>query len=118
MRNLGAHAPGVRDGFPGGSGEGAADPGCPSPGHLCKQAPKPELAKIDYAKADAVVVDAEIAKMASEAMTPPTDDQGNVDHKRWAKTLQKRHEAGEKLSVVQIDMYQTALGIKPNPINV
>ena len=34
------------------------------------------------------------------------------DHKEWAKSLQSRHEAGERLSTQQINAYCEALGIK------
>lgn len=34
------------------------------------------------------------------------------DHKEWAKILQVRHESGEHLSLLQIQNYREALGIK------
>ena len=36
------------------------------------------------------------------------------DHKAWAKRLQSRHAAGEKLSVMQINSYREALFITPD----
>ena len=85
---------------------------------LCKQAPRPQNEQLLAPKADEQVVDAELARIASNALSAPKNERGDVDHKVWAKTLQKRHERGESLSTVQIDMYMTALNLKPNPINV
>jgi len=76
---------------------------------LCKQAPRPETPKLDYGKADGQVVDAELAKIASEALQTPKNEQGYVDHKRWAKKLKQRHKDGEVLSPIQIQMYKSAL---------
>lgn len=36
----------------------------------------------------------------------------NHDAKGWARILKARHEAGEKLSPVQISMYREALRLK------
>lgn len=76
---------------------------------LCKLAPRPEHKKLDYSKADAEVVDKELAKIASEALQAPKNEQGIVDHRRWAKRLAERHKNGEKLSLIQIKMYKEAL---------
>ena len=76
---------------------------------LCKQAPRPEHKKLDYSKADAEVVDKELAKIASEALQAPKNEQGIVDHRRWAKKLAERHKNGEKLSLIQIKMCKEAL---------
>ena len=76
---------------------------------LCKQAPRPQTLKLDYSKADGEVVDAELAKIASEAFQTPKNERGNVDHKLWARKLKQRHEDGEVLSSVQIDFYRSAL---------
>jgi len=80
--------------------------------NLCKQAPRPETPKLDYAKADAQVVDKEIAKIASEAFQTPKNERGHVDHKLWAKKLAQRHSDGEVLSHIQIKMYKAALEAK------
>ena len=77
--------------------------------NLCKQAPRPETAKLDYAKADAQVVDKEIAKIAAEAIQAPKNDRGNVDHRAWAKKLAQRHLDGEVLTNVQVKLYKAAL---------
>jgi hypothetical protein len=55
------------------------------------------------------VVDKVLAEIALKAFKAPKDDNGNVDHKRWAKKLKERHERGEKLSMYQIKCYKTAL---------
>jgi len=78
---------------------------------LCKQAPRPNTALLDAPKASADVVDRVLAEIASKAFKTPKDERGNVDHKRWAKKLKQRHEAGEKLSMYQISCYRTALDI-------
>lgn len=74
--------------------------------NLCKQAPRPEYTALNAPKAPVEVVDAEIQKIVSQLVKPKSD---NVDHKRWAKTLKARHDKGEKLSVLQIKSYKTAL---------
>jgi hypothetical protein len=76
---------------------------------LCKQAPRPTTAALEAPKADVEVVDKELAKIASEAFKAPKDERGNIDHKRWAKKLKAKHDAGEILSMVQIYAYKTAL---------
>lgn len=76
---------------------------------LCKQAPRPDTLALDEPKAPADVVDQELAKMAAEAFKAPTDDNGTVDHKRWAKKLKARHDKGEVLGLVQVRMYKEAL---------
>lgn len=76
---------------------------------LCKQAPRPEMKALDAPKASADVVDAELAKIAAEAFVQPKDEFGNVDHKRWAKKLKEQHDNSDKLSVIQVQMYQKAL---------
>jgi hypothetical protein len=78
---------------------------------LCKQAPRPNTALLDAPKAPADVVDRVLAEIASKALKTPRDEKGNVDHKRWAKKLKQRHEAGENLSMYQIACYKTALDI-------
>ena len=76
---------------------------------LCKQAPRPNTPALDAPKAPAELVDKELAKMAAEAFKAPRDDNGRVDHKRWAKKLKARHAAGEKLSMIQVKFYKQAL---------
>lgn len=68
-------------------------------------------ASLPAPKASAEVVDAEMAKIASEALGAPKDGQGYVDHRRWAKALKKRHDAGEKLNLCQVNAYRVALGL-------
>ena len=78
---------------------------------LCKQAPRPQTLKLDYSKADGEVVDAELAKIASEALQTPKNERGHVDHKLWAKKLAQRHSDGEVLSHIQTKMYKAALEV-------
>jgi hypothetical protein len=76
---------------------------------LCKQAPRPTTIALDAPKAPVEVVDKVLAEIALKAFKPPKDDNGNVDHKRWAKKLKTWHENGGKLSMYQIKCYKTAL---------
>lgn len=76
---------------------------------LCKQAPKPDALMLDAPKASADIVDKELAKMAADALAPPVDDDGHVDHKRWAHKLKARHDAGDLLGYQQIKMYKEVL---------
>lgn len=76
---------------------------------LCKQAPRPTTLSLDEPKAPADVVDKELAKMAAEAFRAPRDDNGTVDHKRWAKKLKARDNKGEILGLIQVRMYKAAL---------
>jgi hypothetical protein len=76
---------------------------------LCKQAPRPTTIALDAPKAPIEVVDRVLAEIALKAFKAPKDDNGNVDHKRWAKKLKERHQRGEKLSMYQIKCYKTAL---------
>jgi hypothetical protein len=76
---------------------------------LCKQAPRPATLALDEPKAPADVVDQELAKMAAEAFRAPRDDNGTVDHKRWAKKLKLRHDKEEVLGLIQVRMYKAAL---------
>ena len=76
---------------------------------ICKQAPRDTNLALNSPKAPTDIVDKELARMALAAFKLPTDTQGTVDHKRWAKRLKAKHEAGEKLSIYQIKCYKTAL---------
>ena len=78
---------------------------------LCKQAPRTSTTALDAPKAPAEVVDRVLAEIAATALKTPKDENGNVDHKRWAKKLKARHEKGEKLSLYQIKCYKTALDL-------
>jgi hypothetical protein len=76
---------------------------------LCKQAPRPTTIALDAPKAPVEVVDKVLAEIALKAFKAPKDDNGNVDHKRWAKKLKTWHDNGGKLSMYQIKCYKTAL---------
>jgi hypothetical protein len=69
---------------------------------LCRQAPRPNTTALPEPKPSVQVVDKEIAKMVEKAFT-------NRDPKLWAKKLKKRHEAGEKLTMIQVKAYKEAL---------
>lgn len=58
---------------------------------------------------------AEEQARAAEVIAKAANRLTNIDrrdHTDWAKRLQARHEAGEKLSVQQIGAYREALGIR------
>jgi hypothetical protein len=76
---------------------------------LCKQAPRPTTMALDAPKAPVEVVDRVLAEIAAKALKLPKDENGNVDHKRWAKRLKAWHDNGGKLSLYQIKCYRTAL---------
>ncbi len=79
--------------------------------NLCKQAPRLATVALDAPKAPSDIVDKELAKIALQAFKSPVNDNGTVDHKRWAKKLRDRHANGEKLSVIQIKFYKEALNL-------
>jgi len=77
--------------------------------NLCRQAPKPQNPALSAPKADSSVVDAELMKIVSSVFKTPANE--TVDHKRWAKRLKARQEAGDKLSPIQVRFYREALEI-------
>lgn len=75
--------------------------------NLCREAPRTDAPLLPPPPpAEAKVIAENIAKQTNikSAMA------SGVDPKEWAHILQKRHEAGEKLSPYQIACYRTALG--------
>ncbi|CAB4133095.1 hypothetical protein UFOVP140_33 [uncultured Caudovirales phage] len=76
---------------------------------LCRQAPLDVTQQLPPPIVDPELVDAEIIKMAAAAMKPPTNERGQIDHKRWARRLQTAHGNGMRLSLVQVKAFQTAL---------
>jgi hypothetical protein len=76
---------------------------------LCRRAPSAELPALPEPKANPARVAAEIAKLEPLKAARTS---GPVDHKAWAKVLQKRHELGEKLNTNQIRCYRNALGLQ------
>jgi hypothetical protein len=78
---------------------------------LCKQAPRPTTIALEAPKAPVEVVDRVLAEIALKAFKAPKDENGNIDHKRWAKRLKNWHENGGNLSLYQIKCYKTALNI-------
>jgi hypothetical protein len=63
-------------------------------------------------KAKESLVAEQLRKIASEALRFSNREQAQLDNLRWAKRLKVAHELGERLSLVQIESYQTALGEK------
>ena len=76
---------------------------------LCKQAPAPQEIALPAPKADPDRIAAELAKLAP--LRQRTTEHARIDHKAWAKTLQARHAAGDRLNMNQIRCYQIALGV-------
>jgi hypothetical protein len=81
---------------------------------LCRQAPRPDMKALPPPRANPEIVDKELAKIVQKLAKPQTD---NVDHKRWAKKLQQRHENGENLSMFQIKCYRDALELDAQMMN-
>ena len=53
----------------------------------------------------------ERADKAAEAVKRNIDKQEKRDHKAWARRLKERHDAGEVLSLNQVQCYQIALSV-------
>lgn len=79
--------------------------------NLCKQAPRPSITALDAPKAPAEVVDRVMQEIVSKAFKTPKDENGNVDHKRWAKRLKAMHDKGERISTIQVRFYKEALDL-------
>lgn len=75
---------------------------------LCKQAPEPNVPALPEPIAAPDRVAAELAKLAP---LRERAERSPVDHKAWAKTLQRRHESGDKLNMNQVRCMNIALGI-------
>jgi hypothetical protein len=76
---------------------------------LCKQAPRPTTNVLEASKAPIELVDRVLAEIVAKAFKAPKDENGKIDHKRWAKKLRDRHVGGEKISPYQIKSYKIAL---------
>lgn len=74
---------------------------------LCRQAPAAATPLLPEPKAAPERMAAELAKLG--ALRQATEQGG--DMKAWARRLQARDQAGEKLSRYQRHCYQTALGV-------
>lgn len=74
---------------------------------LCRMAPTPEGKQLPAPKADPERVQAELAKLGAIVKRPV----GHFGMREWAERLKARHEAGDKLSCIQISMYRDALGM-------
>lgn len=77
---------------------------------LCRRAPVAEPLALSEPKADPARVAAELAKLAP--LRSRAESHSPVDHKAWAKRLQARHQAGEKLNLNQVRCYRNALGLQ------
>jgi len=76
---------------------------------LCQSAPVPDAPALPEPKADPKRVAEELAKLAP--LRQRTDEHKRIDHKAWAKRLQARHIAGEKLNMNQVRCMNIALGV-------
>ena len=77
---------------------------------VCRQAPTVSHVLLPAPKAEESLVAEQLRKIASEALRFSNGAQAQLDNLRWAKRLKVAHEMGERLSLVQIESYQTALG--------
>ena len=73
--------------------------------NLCISAPRAAHLELPAPPADPVMVAAIANKIKLSAPSGP------VDHKAWAKTLQRRHQAGDRLNANQIRCMNIALGV-------
>lgn len=73
--------------------------------NLCISAPRSAHLELPAPPADPVMVAAIANKIKLSAPSGP------VDHKAWAKTLQARHAAGDRLNANQIRCMNIALGV-------
>lgn len=75
---------------------------------ICRRAPIAQALALPEPQANPARVAAELAKLAplrADTVSP-------VDHKAWAKRLQARHAAGEKLNLNQIRCFNNALNLE------
>jgi len=70
---------------------------------------QPKLAHVATAEERARAEEA--AKRAARSIS-----RDRRDHKEWAKRLQARHAAGERLYSAQVSAYSNALGLVPGPV--
>lgn len=61
---------------------------------LCRRTPETSVPRLPEPKADPARVAAELAKLAPVRKAAA----GRVDHKAWAKTILRNHEAGHRLN--------------------
>lgn len=76
---------------------------------LCRQSPAPSVPQLPEPQADPARVAAELAKLVQMKSTKTVVTHGL---KNWAKRLQARHEAGERLNANQIRCYRNALNLQ------
>lgn len=74
---------------------------------LCKQAPMPETPALPEPAADPKRVADELAKLGQIRMT----EAPRTDMKEWARRLQARDKAGERINANQKRCYKAALGL-------
>jgi hypothetical protein len=77
---------------------------------VCRQAPTVSHVLLPAPKAEESLVAEQLRKIASEALRFSNGAHAQLDNLRWAKRLKVAHELGERLSLVQIESYQAALG--------
>lgn len=73
---------------------------------LVRKAPLPEAKQLPAPIASPEVVAEQLKRMA-----PALKQMKSVGNKEWAQILQRRDEAGEKLSRFQVHCYRQALGL-------
>lgn len=73
---------------------------------ICRQAPAPELPRLEAPKADPERVHAELAKLA------PVRDGAMLDPKDWARRILARADAGERINRMPLLMARQALGLE------
>lgn len=70
---------------------------------ICRRAPLPDVPRLEAPRALPARIAAELAKLAPIVGADP------VDQKDWARSLQARDQAGERLKPIQIRFYKEAL---------
>lgn len=73
--------------------------------NLCRAAPKPPAPQLPEPKADPVRLAGELAKLG-EILSRPVE---RVDGRDWARRIQARHQAGERLNVTVLRFSREAL---------
>lgn len=77
---------------------------------ICKAAPMPPTPQLPRPMASQERIAGFVDWKAQ--MVDALKDNAKQDPKDWARRLQERHKAGEKLTMRQVECYQQALGIK------
>ena len=81
---------------------------------LCRRAPLSAPLALPEPVADHERVAAELAKLAM--LRARTEPHSPVDPKVWARRLQARHAAGERLNLNQVRCYRNSLGLQESAL--